>query len=181
MARPLTARQARFVDEYLIDLNATRAAIRAGYSAKTAEWIGPQLLGKTHVAEAIAERMKARSERTEITQDRILAELAKIAFADQRKVMEWGPDGVKLRDSSTLTDDEAAIVAEVSESVTAAGGTLKIKTHDKVGALKLIGDHLGMWRQRMELTGRDGGPIRTEATPLDLTDDQLAALIAGHD
>lgn len=160
----LTPKQARFVDEYLVDLNATQAAIRAGYSAKTAEWIGPQLLGKTHVAEAVAERMKARSERTEITQDRVLAELAKIAFADQRAVMEWGPNGVRLRDSTLLSDDEAAIVSEVSESVTASGGTLKLKTHDKVGALKLLGEHLGMFKQKVEVTGEGGSPLLSGIT-----------------
>ena len=129
----LTPKQARFVDEYLIDLNATQASIRAGYSAKTACWIGPQLLGKTHVAQLIAERVKAREQRTEITQDRVIAELAKIAFGDQRSLMQWGPTGVKLIDSTTLTPEQSAMVSEVSESVTASGGTLKLKTHDKCG------------------------------------------------
>lgn len=155
----LTPKQARFVDEYLIDLNATQAAIRAGYSAKRADAIGHENLRKPEIADAISERMKARSERTEITQDRVLAELAKIAFADQRKVMTWGPDGVRLRDSVELTDDEAAIVSEVSETTSKDGGSLKLKTHDKVGALKLLGDHLGMWKQKIEHTGKDGAPL----------------------
>lgn len=84
----LTPKQKRFVDEYLIDLNATQAAIRAGYSKRTAEWIGPQLLGKTHVSEAVTERMRARELRTEITQDRVLQELAKIAFSDIRRAIK---------------------------------------------------------------------------------------------
>lgn len=182
--RKLTPKQQRFVDEYLVDLNATQAAIRAGYSAKRAAEIAYQLLQKTTVQAAIAERMKARQERTEITQDRVLAELAKIAFSDQRAVMEWGPSGVKLRDSKALTDCQAAIVAEVSESVTAAGGTLKLKTHDKVGALKLLGEHLGMFKQRVELTGKDGGPIQSQDAPPDLTSltdeelEQLARIVA---
>lgn len=164
--RELTPKQARFVDEYLIDLNATQAAIRAGYSAKTAEWIGPQVLGKPHVAAAIAERIAARQKRTEITQDRVLEELAKIAFGDQRRVMKWGKSGVTLLDSGDISDDDAAIVSEVSETVTANGGTLKLKTHDKVGALKLLGEHMGMFRQKVELTGKDGAPVQTQTVDM---------------
>lgn len=177
--RKLTPKQQRFVEEYLVDLNATQAAIRAGYSPKTAGQIGERLLKKVEIQQALAERMKARQERTEISQDRVLAELAKIAFGDQRAVMEWGPSGVKLRDSKSLTDDQAAMVAEVSESVTAAGRTLKLKTHDKVGALKLLGEHLGMFKQRVELTGKDGGPIQSREAPPDLsslTDEELEQL-----
>lgn len=177
--RKLTPKQQRFVEEYLVDLNATQAAIRAGYSPKTANEQGARLLANVSVQAAIQEAMKARQTRTEITQDRVLAELAKIAFGDQRAVMEWGPSGVKLRDSKALTDDQAAIVAEVSESVTAAGGTLKLKTHDKVGALKLLGEHLGMFKQRVELTGKDGGPIQSQDAPPDLsslTDEELEQL-----
>ncbi len=71
-AGKLTPRQARFVDEYLIDLNATQAAIRAGYSAKNADKIGPKLVGKSRVAEAIEKAIAARSERTQVTQDWVL-------------------------------------------------------------------------------------------------------------
>ena len=174
--RKLTPKQQRFVEEYLVDLNATQAAIRAGYSRKTAASIGEENLRKHEIQAAIQAAMKARQERTEITQDRVLAELAKIAFGDQRRVMTWGPSGVKLRDSSELTSDEAAIVAEVSESVTAAGGTLKLKTHDKVGALKLLGEHLGMFKQRVEVTGKDGGPV--ESTTVTVDDAAIEAAVA---
>ena len=79
MAARLTDKQQRFVAEYLIDLNATQAAIRAGYSAKNADKIGSQLLGKTRVAEAIQAEKTARSERTEIDQDYVLKKLKEIA------------------------------------------------------------------------------------------------------
>ena len=105
----LRPKQKMFVEEYLVDLNATQAAIRAGYSAKTASSIGEQNLRKLDIQTAIQEAMKARQERTGVTQDRVIAELARIAFGDQRSVMEWGPSGVKLRDSKSLTDDQAAI------------------------------------------------------------------------
>lgn len=79
MAARLTDKQQRFVDEYLIDLNATQAAIRAGYSRKTADRIGPELLGKTCVLQAIKTAMQARQERTAITQDYVLEKLREIA------------------------------------------------------------------------------------------------------
>ncbi len=70
--RKPTPRQARFVDEYLIDLNATQAAIRAGYSAKNADKIGPELLGKSRVSAAIAEAQAKRSERVSVSQDDVV-------------------------------------------------------------------------------------------------------------
>lgn len=78
----LTAKQKTFVQEYLIDLNATAAARRAGYSAKTADRIGPELLGKTCVSQAIQAAMQARQQRTEITQDYVIGKLAEIAEKD---------------------------------------------------------------------------------------------------
>ena len=77
---PLNERQKRFCDEYLIDLNATQAAIRAGYSPKTAYSLGQRLLKKVDIQEYLQKRLKNREERTEVTQDRVLKELAKVAF-----------------------------------------------------------------------------------------------------
>ncbi len=140
--RNLTPRQARFVDEYLVDLNATQAAARAGYSDPGK---GRQLVTKSNVAAAIAARIQARQARTEVTQDNVIRELARIAFGDRRDLMEWGPDGVRLIPSDQLTADQAAQVAEVSETVTLAGGSIKLKAHDKVKALELLGRYLGMF------------------------------------
>src|SRR3954452_24234115 len=100
----LNERQRRFVAEYLLDLNATQAAIRAGYAAATANRTGPRLLSNVGVAAGIAEAQAGRSRRTEVTQDRVVLELARIAFSDSRRVMSWGPGGVTLRDSAALTD-----------------------------------------------------------------------------
>ena len=80
--------------------------------------------------------------------------------------MKWGKSGVTLLDSGDISDDDAAIVSEVSETVTANGGTLKLKTHDKVGALKLLGEHMGMFRQKVELTGKDGAPVQTQTVDM---------------
>lgn len=78
----LTPKQERFVQEYLVDLNATQAAIRAGYSAKTASRIGPELLGKTCISEAIQKAIKKREKRTEVTQDYVIEKLREIAEKD---------------------------------------------------------------------------------------------------
>ncbi len=185
MAKPkskagkLTPKQARFVAEYLVDLNAAQAAIRAGYSAKTAKEIGCENLTKPNIQAAIEAGQLNLSRKTGITQERVLNELAKIAFADQRKVMRWGASGVTLLESQELSDDDAAIVSEVSETTTATGGSLKLKTHDKVGALKLLGEHLGLFKQRIEHTGENGGPIEVSRKTREMTDDELFAIAAG--
>jgi len=156
----LTAKQQRFVDEYLIDLNATQAAIRAGYSKKTARQIADQNLSKLDIKAALEKRMQSRSARTEITQDMVLRELAKIGFSDIRKVIRWGetqvrmvdgeddaPEdmvpyhGLALIDSTEVDDSTAAAIAEVSQG----RDGLKVKLHDKKGALVDIGRHLGMF------------------------------------
>lgn len=183
----LTAKRARFVEEYLIDLNATQAAIRAGYSAKTAGQIGEALLKKLEITDALQSAMQARSARTEITQDRVIAELAKIGFADIRKAVRWG-EGIVVRSefgtpevvndvaligSEQIDDDTAAAIAEICQ--TAQG--VKIKLHDKRAALIDIGRHIGMFRDKLELTGKDGGPIKTQSeTKLDLDKLSDAAL-----
>ena len=148
----LTAKQQRFVEEYLVDMNATQASIRAGYSAKTADKQGSQLLGKTRIAAAIASAQAIRSKRTEITQDRVLMELGRLGLYDIRKAVRWGSapiagaDGelvypVELVASEDMDDETAAAVSEVS--LTAQG--VKIKMADKLGALEKLGKHLGMF------------------------------------
>lgn len=158
-SRPLSAKQQRFAAEYLVDLNATQAAIRAGYSPRTAEWQGPQLLGKPHVAKAIEAGKTKLQAKIEVRQEDIVRELCRIAFGDRRALMTWGPNGVRLKDSSELSADEAAAVAEVAETTSKDGGSLRLKTHDKVKALELLGKHLGAFVERHEITGKDGQPL----------------------
>jgi phage terminase small subunit len=183
----LTPKQRAFVREYLIDLNATQAAIRAGYAEVSASAEGSRLLGNVKVAAAVEAAMKSRAERTDITADRVLKELAKIGFADIRKAVKWqsamiteedNPDGgdiaviktvvtntVQMVASEELDDETAAAIAEVSQNAT---GGVKIKLHDKRAALVDIGRHLGMFKDRVEHTGKDGGPIEMrEVSDLD--------------
>ena len=141
----LTEKQKRFVEEYLVDLNATQAAIRAGYSEKNADKIGPELLGKTRVSEAVQKAMNERSVRTEITQDRVLRELAAIGFAkatDYAKVTESGV--VEITPTSQLTDDQRRAVSGIKEGKYG----VEVSSHDKIRALELLGKHLGMFDAR---------------------------------
>lgn len=178
----LTPKQAAFVNEYLVDLNATQAAIRAGYSEDTAHAIGHENLSKPDIAAAIQRAMDLRAERTGITADRVLVELAKLGFADIRQIFT---EGGHLRDIATLPDDIASSVQSV-EVVTRPGAEVdengnrtieyvhKIKLADKKGPLELLGKHLSVFVDRVEHTGKDGGPIQT----IDVTPEERAKRIA---
>lgn len=159
----LPPRQQQFITEYLVDLCATQAAIRAGYSAKTAYSKGHALLKLPAVKEAIAEAQAERRRQLGITEDRVLREYAKIAFADARDYMSWGKGGVILLDSSELTPEQAAAVAEVAEHPLKDGGVaVRLKLHDKKGALDALSKHMGLFVERVEHTGKNGGPIQQE-------------------
>lgn len=163
----LTAKQQRFVDEYLIDLNATQAAIRAGYSATNADVTGPRLLGNVRIAEAVAVAMKARSERTEVTADMVLRELARIGFSDVLEHYVLGDDGrVSLSEAAPAGATRA--VSSMKRKVrtfTREDGSeevsieVEFKVWDKNTALHNIGKHLGMFVDRQEITGADGQPL----------------------
>lgn len=142
----LTDKQRRFVEEYLVDLNATQAAIRAGYSKTSAAAIGYETLQKPYVANAISDAMAKRSARTLVSQDRVVKELARIAFADMRDFVTWGPDGVELRPSDDLCKDDSAAVFEVSQKAGKEGpDSISIKLRDKLKALELLGRHQAMF------------------------------------
>ncbi len=125
----LTAKQARFVEEYLVDLNATQAAIRAGYSQKTAQAIGTENLAKPVIKEALSARIQARSARTEITQDLVLTDIELI----KRDAMK---DKVDQGGNITMVNHAAALKA-----------------------CELQGRHLQMWKDSMAVTGPGGSPL----------------------
>lgn len=159
----LTLKQARFVEEYLIDLNATQAAIRAGYSPKMAYSIGEENTKKPEVKAAIDKVLAERSKRTGVSADRVILEYAKIAFSDMRNFAEWGPSGITLKSCDDLSPDDSACIAELSETETKDGGSIRFKLHDKKGALDSLAKHLGMFTDKLELTGKDGGPVEIES------------------
>lgn len=147
----LTAKQQRFVEEYLIDLNATQAAIRAGYSVKNAGKIGPELLGKTRIKNAIDKAMAERSRRTGINQDRVLLELAKIAFVNASDVINM--DEATIRGDANREDTAAIASVKVKRIPTEDGDIVEreVKTYDKLKALELIGKHLGMFKDKLDV------------------------------
>jgi phage terminase small subunit len=167
----LNPRQERFVEEYLVDLNATRAADRAGYRHPDVQ--GPRLLGHVGVATAIQARRARLSKKLEVTQERVLQELARIAFADVRDLFTWDEERSCYVPSANLTDDQAAAVAAVeaettrttnADGVTETKIKLKLKTYDKKGALDSLAKHLGMFVERVEHSGEIGGVLVVPAS-----------------
>ena len=150
----MTPKQKRFADEYLIDINATQAAIRAGYSPKTTRQQGQRLLTKVDIQNYIKKRQKKLQERTEVTQERVVRELAKIAFADISDFIKWNNKKMILISSKKLKRDDTAAVAEITETIKTGNtneNTRKIKLHDKVKALDLLGRHLGIYTDNLNI------------------------------
>lgn len=152
----LTKKQQRFVEEYLIDLNATQAAIRAGYSVQTAYSIGDENLKKPEINNAIAKEMAERSKRTGINQDRVVLELAKIAFLNLADVINMDDATVK---GEANRDDTAAISSVKVKRIPTEDSDIlirEIKTYDKLKALELLGKHLGIFTDKLKV---DVAPI----------------------
>lgn len=146
----MTERQKRFVEEYLVDLNATQAAIRAGYSVKTANEQGSQLLTKLSIQQAISEAMAERSKRTGVNQDRVIVELARIAFAKMTDIVDAQGE-IKI----DAAEDDLACIESVkykkSESDTGSSVEREVKISPKLKALELLGKHLGMWNDKLDV------------------------------
>jgi phage terminase small subunit len=147
----LTPKQQIFVEEYLYDLNATKAAIRAGYSPRTAHVQGPRMLENVRVRAHIEKALAERSRRTGINTDLVLLELARIGRANPADVVNF--DEATIRDSN-LRDDTAAIQSIKVKKIPTENGEIierEIKFHDKNRALELLGKHLGMFTDRLNL------------------------------
>lgn len=150
----MTKKQKAFVEEYLIDLNATQAAIRAGYSPDTAKVIGCENLTKPDIKAAIDKAIAERSRRTEITQDRVLREIARVAFVNPADVIDLQSATVK-RDAHE--DDLAAIASVRVKIIPTQAGEIEeyeVKLHDKLRALDMLSRHLGMYNDKLELKGQ---------------------------
>jgi len=185
VATVLTAKQANFADEYLVDFNAVRA-YRAAYpgckSDNTAGVEGHRLLKNPKIADYIQKRMQDRQVRTEITQDRVLREYAKLGFFDPRKL--FNADG-SPREIADLDDDTAAAIAglDIAEIYEGTGDSRrfvgylkKYKIANKIGALDSIAKHLGMFIDRQEITGPDGGPLQMQVSRIaGMTETELDA------
>jgi phage terminase small subunit len=136
-----------FVREYLIDLNATQAATRAGYKHSYARRACVVLLRKPAIKAAIAEGMAARAKRLEIDADRVMREWAKIGFANIGNLAVWGKDGVELREHTEISENDAAAIEQLWLTGKNKG---RIKLHDKGAALDALGRHLGLNRPRSQ-------------------------------
>lgn len=163
----LNDKQKQFAKEYIIDLNATQAAIRAGYAEKTAYSQGQRLLKHVEVQKVIQKLKDKRSERTEITADRVLKEFAKIGFAnitdflkvdtsmkqevvtvgEEKKVIEYASTSVDVFDTDNIPLDKIGAISEIRQT----RDGIAVKMHDKVAALNAIGKHLGMFVDKVEL------------------------------
>lgn len=158
----LNDRQRQFCREYLIDLNATQAAIRAGYSEKYANTNASKLLQNTTINNYLQELKNERSQRTEITADLVLEELAAIATADITNYVnvtrDHDRDGfltVEVTETAKLTPKQRKAIASIKQG----RNGIEVKLFDKVSTLKLLGDHLGMWLppiDQVEETESDG-------------------------
>lgn len=159
----LNAKQERFCEEYLVDLNATQAAIRAGYSEKTAKSQGSRLLTKADVSARVGELKAERAKRTEITADRVLRELARVAFVDPTDVLNMETATVK---PDVSADDRAVIAAvkvkyipvkqydEDGELTVVDAVEREVKLADKLRALDMLAKHLNMYDKERQ---QDGG------------------------
>lgn len=184
LVRALAPMQRRFVEEYLVDLNGSQAATRAGYSEKTARVKAAQLMALPHVMEAIEAGMALRAERTEITQDRVLQELARVGFSDIRKLFN---EAGLLKRPEEWDADTAAFVASIEVVVRKVPGSdedevehvHKVKLWDKNSALEKIARHLGMLTQKVE-HNVSATVEHKGAKPTDLTDEELAAIATGN-
>jgi phage terminase small subunit len=177
----LTPKQRRFVEEYLVDLNATQAAIRAGYSEDSAKAIGCENLTKPDIAAAVAEAAEARSKRTQIDADWVLQRLALEADADISDLFDADGKVLPAREwpAAFRRGLVAGIEVEELRGEGISGVVRKVKLGDRLKRIELIGRHIaiGAFKDRVEHTGKDGGPIETrELSPRDALRRMLFAL-----
>ena len=150
----LTAKQKLFCDEYLIDLNATQAAIRAGYSVDSAGDIGSENLKKPDIRARIEKAMAERSKRTGINAERVLIELAKIGLVNAVDVINFNEATVS---EEATREDLAAVQSVKVKTMTGENGDMterEVKLYDKTKALELLGKHLGLFKDKLEIEGK---------------------------
>ena len=156
----LTLNQERFVQEYLVDVNATQAAIRAGYSKKTANEQAARLLANVSVSAAISKGMKALAKKTGLTTEKVIAELALVGLANMGDYLDLkNPEHPKI-DISNLTPEQAPVIAEITYEKRGIERRVKIKLHDKLQALINLGKHLGLFSERHLLGGLNGRDLK---------------------
>jgi len=165
----LTPKQQQFVAEYLVDLNATQAAIRCGYAEPTANREGSRLLSNVDIAAEIAKRTSAHAKKLDITAEKVLAAIAEIAFGDVRKM--FTADGSLIRPHE-WDDETAAAVAGMDVVTTSAGEGMvehvaKIKRTDRLRALDMLARHHSLYNDTLKVTVTERLADRLDALPGD--------------
>ncbi len=147
----MTDKQKRFCDEYLIDLNATQAAIRAGYSPGSAQQIGAENLSKPVIRVRIDKAIAERSKRTGANADRVVQELAKIAFLQADTLIDT--QNATVRDDASQEDKACIASVKVKHTTGENINTeeREIRLYDKLKALELLGKHLGMFTDKVSI------------------------------
>ena len=185
-SNPLNSRQQNFVREFLLDLNGTQAAIRAGYSAKGADVQAIRLLGNARIQAAIAEQRQQHGRTLEITAERILQEFARIGFSDITHVAGVHGGTVIIADTGTLPPETTTAIAELSEN---SSGGLRVKMHNKITALENLAKHLGVGLTEAaansetparEDTGLTPAAFAADVLGVTLSDKQLEMLALIH-
>ena len=160
-----------FCQEYIVDFNGTRAAIDAGFAKRSARVTASRLLTKANIQERIAELLKDRSERTKVTQDMVVRELALIAFSDLRNyiTIDELTGAIQAKGFKAMPEGQSRVLRSIKEDrvikedadgkKTTVYDKVKFELWDKPKALELLGKHLAMFLEKFELTGKDGVPL----------------------
>ena len=156
----LSDKRLRFAREYVKDLNGAAAARRAGYAERTASAQASRLLKNVNVRHEIDDLLRRRRQRADISAERVVKELSRLAFSDMREFVAFGPDGVVIRPSGELSDAAAAAVSQVSEQSSAKGRQVRFSLHDKCRAIELLGRHLNLWKNDVQLAS--DGPLQIQ-------------------
>lgn len=161
---PLTPKARRFVEEYLVDLDASNAAKRAGYSTRTAKQLGYQLLKRPAVKAALEAAQATRAKKTGITQERVLLELEQLAFSNLSDYVMTDDGHLSLAEGAP-EHAMRAVASLKRRTITRPDGLIReveFRLWDKPGSLKLAGRHVGLFADRVEHSGPGGGPIKLE-------------------
>ena len=157
----------RFIDEYLVDLNQTQAYIRAGYSSKSARGASSKCLAKDHIQAALRHRKRMLAQEYDVSEKSIIAEMARVAFFNMEDIHDLDEDGHPVLSMKKAGRKHYAAIKEVTSRYYKEGKgpdalavkEVTIKTHDKVKALISLGQQLGMFASKKEVSGPGGGPI----------------------
>ncbi len=156
----LTQKRKNFALEYLIDLCAKDAAIRAGYSPKTAKEIGYALLQDDRIQRIISTEIEKRKNRLDLTADRVLEEMAAVAFGSVTDILDWEGEEVKLKSREDIPQHALASISEIR----LREGDLHLKMHSKIKALDMLGRYMDLWAggKKIEVNIIDGKQLNEQ-------------------